>query len=63
MQAEVAWDGERLASRYLARVGRDQVVERLRMSLRDPDPAAIDRVLKVTLAAPVSSSHLPKAVG
>ena len=46
-QAEVAWDGEQLAGRYLARVGRERLIARLQEALRDPDPTAIDQVLKV----------------
>ena len=46
-QAEVAWDGEQLAGRYLARVGRERLIARLQEALRDPDPTAIDHVLKV----------------
>ena len=44
---QVAWDGEQLAGRYLSRVGRERLVGRLREALRDPDPTAIDQVLKV----------------
>jgi zinc transporter 9 len=46
-KAEVAWDGEELAARYLSRVGRERLIERLQKALRDPDPMAIDEVLKV----------------
>lgn len=47
-KAEVAWDGERLAERYLARVGRDKFVNRLQQALTAPNAnqAQVDRLLK-----------------
>lgn len=49
-KAEVAWDGELLAGRYLkmaARSGmREQLVKGLRKALDDPDPEVLDKVLK-----------------
>ncbi|GAX81488.1 hypothetical protein CEUSTIGMA_g8917.t1 [Chlamydomonas eustigma] len=45
-KAEVAWDGEQLAGRYLSRVGRERFIARLQEALKDPDPTAIDQVLK-----------------
>ncbi len=51
-KAEVAWDGEQLAGRYLARVGRERLVARLRVALKDPNPEAIDAVLKVMNLTP-----------
>lgn len=46
-KAEVAWDGEALAGRYLERVGRERLVARITEALKDPDPKALDTVLKV----------------
>ena len=48
-KAEVAWDGERLAERYLARIGRDKFISRLQQALSEPsgsDNAQVDRILK-----------------
>jgi zinc transporter 9 len=47
-KAEVAWDGDKLAERYLARIGRDKFISRLQQALSDPfaDRAQVDRILK-----------------
>lgn len=51
-KAEVAWDGERLAERYLQRVartgGREKLVQRLREALDSSDPRELDAVLMVS---------------
>jgi hypothetical protein len=44
---QVAWDGEKLAERYLQRVGREGLRQRLQLALKEEDPKAMDAVLKV----------------
>jgi len=45
-KADVGWDGATLAARYIERIGRDRLLQRLRAALKSPSPHEIDRVLQ-----------------
>ncbi|MEW5307384.1 MAG: hypothetical protein WDW36_009787 [Sanguina aurantia] len=45
-KAEVAWDGDKVVERYLARCSRTRLAKQLSDACADPDPAALDAVLK-----------------